>query len=532
MHATAATLALYTVGECRITIAAAGRSHTLTPARDRLFTLALLLAAEPGRPLPRARTAAWLWPRLAPAAARHALRQLAYRLRLLGAPLTGDEATVWLPADHVLPPDPAALAHTPLSAHCLPGWSPAQPALAAWADEYRDQTEATTRDWLARALQATANAPEVRARLAARLFELDPYHPLARPASSSPLRVRDARSPDQIPLVGRETVLATLRTHAADALAGHATAVALAADPGAGTTHLLREFAAAAQALGLSPLRATPAPVSRTFTGALAATVRALLDRPGALGCATSTLRILRRFTAAPLDPGGDTPRRRLGAAIAELARTVAAERPLLLVIDVPCTTAPERALAAAVARDLAGSAALAVFVTPTPAPDTPPLPSSAFHIVPLRPLEPADAARLATAAAHALGHPLGRDDLAWCVAVARGRPGDLIALAQACARAPGTRELPPSVAARLRHAVTTLPERTRAVATLHAQLGERATAEALAATLGRPHTAVEAALRTLERAGLPTLAPRNAPPSHRRAAARAFNVAAAAALA
>ena len=534
MHATA-TLALHTIGECRITLAHAGRTHTLTPASDRLFTLALLLAAEPGRPHPRARTAAWLWPGLAPAAARHALRQLAYRLRQLGAALTGDEASLWLPAAHVLPPDPAALAdapeHAPHSARCLPAWCPTGPALAAWVDEYRERTEAATRDWLAHALRAAPDTPGVRARLAATLYELDPYHPLARPANSAPSRVHEPRAPDRLPLVGRDAVLSAFRAHAADARAGRSTAIALAAAPGTGVTRLLDEFTAIARTLGLLALPATPAAAPGTFTSALAAAVRALLDRPGALGCTASTLRTLRRFAATPLDPAGDTPRRRLGAAIAELARTVAAERPLLLARNVPCTTAPERALATAIARDLAGSAALAVFVTPAHALGSPPLAGPAVATIPLRPLEPADATHLATTAAHILGRPLGRDDLAWCVATARGRPGELIALAQACAGRPGTRELPPPIAARLRDAVTALPARTRAVASLHAQLGDHATAEALAATLGRPRPAVDAALRTLERAGLPTLAPRNAPPSHRRAAARAFNAAAAAAL-
>lgn len=529
--AAAATVVLHTLGECRITVHLPDRAATLTPASDRLFTLALLLAAEPGRPLPRARAAAWLWPDLPAPAARHALRQLVYRLRQLGVPLDSNPADLTLLAQHVGSPDAVQPDAPPRLGRCLPNWDAPSGALADWADRYRAQTEAAARTRLARALEAAPATYGDRARLAAALLDLDPHHPLARAALPRPACVRETpRTPDTLPCIGRDGVLATLRAYANDALAGHAPALALAAPPGVGATRVLLEFSALARPLGFATLP-LGAPGTHDFTAALAAAIRALLERPGSLGCTAHALRTLRRFVASPPLPAGDVPLRRLGAAIAELARTVAAERPLLLTVDARCTTAPERALAAAIARDLTGSAALTLFLAPALGTADPPLPRNAFHLVPLSPLDPADATRLAAAAARASAHTLRRDDLTWCVRTARGRPGDLIALATACAHHPGTRELPATVAARFRDALTIVPQRARDLATLHAQLGDHATPDALAQALGRRRPAVDAALRTLERAGLPPLAPPTAPPPHRRAATRAFNLAVRAAL-
>ncbi|HEY0778257.1 MAG TPA: hypothetical protein VGD56_09850, partial [Gemmatirosa sp.] len=267
----------------------------------------------------------------------------------------------------------------------------------------------------------------------------------------------------------------------------------------------IAELARAAHTLGFSPLpdAADSAPAT-SVARALASAARALLDRPGALGASPDALRVVRRFAATALLPTGDTTVRRLGAALADLARAVAAETPLFLGVDARCVTAAERALAAAFARTLDGAPVLAAFTALPATPSTFAALSAAADIVPIPPLTDQDAATLATHAARARGRSLDADDVAWCTTVARGRPGDVIALADHCAARPATRTVPAPIAARLRDHVAALPLRTRQVAALCALLGDTDVADRAARALDRPRTAVDAALFQLRRADLP----------------------------
>lgn len=518
-----AVVTLHTVGECRIVVAHAAGTTALTPASDRLFTLTLLLAAEAGRPVPRARIAAWLWPGLSATAARHALRQLLYRLRRLGVTVDGDDAHLALASRFVTRPTAARDGGTPPTGCCLPGWDPPGEALGAWVDRYRATVDGATRTALARALEDAHAANRDAVVLAAALLELDPRHPLARATLPRPRAVRETPSPaPTLPCIGRTEVLHTLYDRTAAARDGHGATVVLAAAPGAGASRLLGELTVTARELGVAVAAAPdPSATPGNLARALAAIVRTLLDRPGALGCSPDTLRALRRFTASPVLPTGDATVRRLGAAIAELARAIAGERPLLLAVDAPCGTPEERALAAAIARAIDGAAVLAVFVAPLgPAPLGPfGILGSAAHIATLPPLADADAASLAIATLRARGSPPCPNDVAWCVAMARGRPGDVIALANACAARPGTRELPTPIATRLRDHVAALSPRTRQVAALRALLGDIATPDVISRTLGRQRAAVHAALAELRRAGLAGAPHDHAHPPHADAA-------------
>ncbi len=553
----AGRVTLHTLGECRVAVQRDGRTTTLTPASDRLFTLALLLAAEPGRPLPRARAAAWLWPDVPRADALHALRQLVYRLRRLGAPVDGGDAHLVLAPQYVTPDGtPDAL---PPTSRCLPDWRPAGDALEEWVDRYRARTEAGARAALVRALEDARDEDRDRAAIAASLLEIDPHSPLGR-AALPHVAVHERPAPaHDLPFVGRDALIAAVRAHAAAARQGRGTTLALTAAPGAGATRTLAELASVARAHGLQTLPrpatppdpadgpvpdATPDAASNVppnaalhgpstarpnshpdaapdFAGALATAVLALLDRPGALGASPAAHRTLRRLTATRTLPAGHALLRRLGAAVAELARAVAAERPLLLLVATPCITSADRLVASAVARDLRHSATLAAFVVPadTARADSAPL-GPAAHAFPLAPLDPNDAARLATRAARARGHSLSAADLAWCVAIASGRPADAISLAHRCATAPGSRALPPSIAYALHDRLSQLRPRTRAVAALGA-LVHPLTTEVIAHALGRHDMAVAAALADLRRAGLPTIVDPGAVPDTRRDPAR-----------
>lgn len=514
---TTARVTLHTVGECRIVVTRDDSATTLTPASDRLFTLALLLATEPGRPLSRAQLAAWLWPDLPASPARHALRQLAYRLRQLGVTVDGDADHLTLAPQSVAPPATTRADGTPRGGRCLPEWHPPGDALAAWVDRYRALIDGATRAALARALEDAHKANRDAFTLAAALLELDPRHPLARATLPRPAAVRERFSAPPLPCIGRDEVLRALHARATVARDGHGSTVVLAAAPSAGVTRLITELTITARELGVTA--APPSdPAAPTVAHALATTVRTLLDRPGALGCPPDTLRVLRRFVVAPALPTGNATVRRLGAAIADLARAVAAERPLLLAVDAPCRAEPERALAAAIARGTHGAAVLTVLHTPldfAPHHTAAPLGSlgAVADVIRIPALGTADATRLAAAAARAQGMTLSPDDLAWCTAMARGRPGDVIALARACAVHPGTRTLPPAIATRLRADVAALPHRTRQVAAFQLLLVDLATADTIAHTLGRRTAAVHAALAELRRANLPGPLGADSPP-------------------
>ena len=511
-------ISLHIVGEARIVVAHATRTAVLTPASDRLFTLALLLAADPGRPTPRARLTAWLWPDLPPSAARHALRQLLYRLRRLGVPVDGDPDHLSIDPRAVAPPDEPTLtcsAHAlPRTGRCLPGWDPPGTALRAWLDGYRATVESRARTALAHALddavaRAREPAPEQprdprydRTALAAALLELDPQHPLARATIPRPRVVRESPRAYPAPCIGRDPLLRALHARLAAAREGVGGVAVLAAPPRTGATRVLEELAHGARALGLAVAHvADELPTPRAFVYRLATTLRHLLERPGALGCGPHALRTVRQFTVSQMLPTGAATIRRLGAAIAELARSLSGERPLLVVVDAPCATPVERALVSAIARTITDATALAVFVAH---PTTGHTLRGVAHVVALHSLDADAADTLATTTARTFGASLTDDDRAWCTTMARGRPGDVIALARACARHPGTRALPPTIAAHLHDCVGTLPPRTRQVAALCALIGDTDTADRAAHALGRRPAAIQAALYELRRADVP----------------------------
>ncbi len=142
-------LTLRTFGECRIEVApdpAGGASRApvlvLAPSADRLFSLALLLAGEAGRPVARGRAAAWLWPELDAGGARRRLRQALYRLRAAGVPVEADGDHLELPRAAVAPTFAASPSAAELEAGwragtlrlgpCLAGWTPGAEAFAEW----------------------------------------------------------------------------------------------------------------------------------------------------------------------------------------------------------------------------------------------------------------------------------------------------------------------------------------------------------------------------------------------------------------
>jgi DNA-binding SARP family transcriptional activator len=283
-------LTLHTLGECRITLAPPARPPTtLDPAAGRLFALALVLAADGGRPRPRAEVAAWLWPELPPARARRRLRQALYRLRALGAPVAADADHLYLPRAAVAPtfaarPTPAALcpadpAATPRLGRCLPGWTPAGDALRDWADAYRDRIEAAARAALTAALAHAApvnGGDDAHCGLAHALVALDPAHPIARRVAGGRAAPRAVHEPAPaaydalaapIPPDGDEA-LALLGARVAAARAGAGGLVVLAGPPDAPVSALLAAFADRVDGARVAYVDAAPHAVGPRASGA------------------------------------------------------------------------------------------------------------------------------------------------------------------------------------------------------------------------------------------------------------------------
>jgi len=344
-------LTLHTLGECRIAVApgAAGPAHDLAPDTDRLFSLALLLAGERGRLVPRGQVAEWLWPGLGAPGGRRRLRQALYRLRASGVPVAAAADHLCLARDAVATtfaarPGGAALRSgwrdgSLRLGRCLPGWAPAGEEFRAWVDDYRARTEGAARAALADALRsARAGGDGPPADVVARaLVELDPEHPEAR-------RLAD-EGPDGRRAAGDAEFgvwLGVLDTRLAAARAGAGGLVVLAGPPGGATSELLGEVARRSAAARVLWIDAAGDGAAAVLPLALA---RALLACPGARGAPPAAVAALRAALHAADAPGATaaascapplasvwTPR--LTACLGALGAAVAAGGPLVVCVD------------------------------------------------------------------------------------------------------------------------------------------------------------------------------------------------------
>src|SRR4051812_17792975 len=90
-------IVLHTLGAAEIAVG----DVRLKPTSTKKFALLLHLAAECGRRVPRSSLQDLLFPEQPDRNARHALRELIYQLRQVGAPLETDKDSVWLSAEAV-----------------------------------------------------------------------------------------------------------------------------------------------------------------------------------------------------------------------------------------------------------------------------------------------------------------------------------------------------------------------------------------------------------------------------------------------
>jgi DNA-binding SARP family transcriptional activator/tetratricopeptide (TPR) repeat protein len=370
----------------------------ITPDSTMMFALALFLSVSAGQRVPRSRLLNLFWPETSDNSRRHALRQLIYRLRRTGFPLSldgeellVDEAAVESDVRRVLGAtwaDDASDAEVAAAGNFLPAYAPPMPELyRAWLDELRSlvasqyrrallrQIESARRDgrWhdvneCARrclavdplneeATLAHAEAIAMSGSKTQALKIIDQYldelgdrdRVIGLPAKVLRRRVsesvpdRTRAEPEVVPLIGREREVAQMVDALSGTLSGRGAALFIVGAAGIGKTRLGQELLATAAMRGWRTLgaRLQPSDAQRPL-GLFVDLFAALLQLPGALGCSPDSLAQLRLLTEHQVRADGGTQRsqeaeavqERLRIAAADLLESIVSEGPLVLSID------------------------------------------------------------------------------------------------------------------------------------------------------------------------------------------------------
>lgn len=476
---TVSTVLLRIVGECIIQVG----TRRVDPGAPFLFALLLYLGAERGRRIPRKELIELLFPKERDAsAAAHNLRQLLYRLRRVGVPLSLAEHAVALENAHVRSSivellDDAAVGRLQLvesSCVVLPHYEPPPSThLAEWVDALRDRIHTSIRRQLTLSLEEARRKADWRLleSIARRLLEIDPLSEtatlglaeaiartgskaiavglleqyerdlgtsgaaLALPAQllkrriSSSVRGASHLDTTVLPLLGRNEEMAELATTWTRARNGHFLSLCVTGEKSVGKTRLVEEFAAMVQMDGTGSIVAVrPTPGDRERPLALFADLsRQLLSLPGAAGCDPHSLPVLRRLS------GASTPRGAVGGehnhasyddaavrrAVCDLIGSVSEERPLLCVVDnADDLDDASRALLTAAQERLPHHRILFLLCSQRWVAGM-----TSLH---LHPLATPDITELLRLVVLRTGMRLGEREGAWCIDTAAGNPGHL----------------------------------------------------------------------------------------------------------
>lgn len=373
-------------------------SNRIAPDSSMLFALALFLSVSAGQRIQRSRLLDLLWPESNEISRRHALRQLLYRLRRSGFPLSLDGEELLVSEDVVESdlrgvltsswPDEASSEAVDAAATVLPGYDPPESEYyREWIDELRSrvssqyrrallhQIDAARRDgrWhdvdkSARHCLATdplneeatlahAEAVAMSGSKTQALQIIDHYlHELGdrdrviglpakvlrrRVSESSPIRSRG--EPDSVPLIGREREVARLVDTLTATLSGRGSAVFIEGAAGIGKSRLAHELQTIATMRGWRTvcIRLQPSDAQRPL-GLFVDLFGRLIELPGALGCSPASLSQLKLLTqhdvlaAAELHRSqeAEAVQDRLRTAGADLMESVVSEGPLVILVD------------------------------------------------------------------------------------------------------------------------------------------------------------------------------------------------------
>lgn len=385
-------IVLHTLGDCAIELA----DKCLAPDSEVLFSLLTYLIVERGRPISRSVLLEFFWENEEETRARHCLRQSIYKLRQMRIPIEtrNDRYLLGKTTAQVDFEQPTvaqvvlAKERDPMPVAIMPGFSPrASAVFQAWLDGVRDAGTAIVRRVLLSAISSERleNRWYVAERLAKQYLTIDPLneeahltlaealalrgckseaiqllssysndvgqwgHELRIPAAILRRRISESATFDRVsppcatPLVGRDVALAMLHQLARRAASGAGQTCFIYGDAGIGKTRLAHEFGSITALKGYRIVRvgcrATAASRALSVFMELAPQ---LLRLPGALGCAPEDLALVRRLaqhtpeSPAPNDKhlDAETLHARLRAAIIDLVDCIAAERPLVIVVE------------------------------------------------------------------------------------------------------------------------------------------------------------------------------------------------------
>lgn len=362
----------------------------------RTFAVALYLSIERGRPINRAAAQTVLFGDQAAANAAHSIRQYVYRLRQMGFPIEARRHDLLLPADAVAIDLDVALTSRSLSRDqvqsirrgVLPEFAvTGLPLFADWLDAYRARAERDLQRAVLRDLACARDAGDwtEAEQLARTCLALDPLNEVAtlglaealalsgskaaaiktldayasevalagadlripanvlrrRIAERLPERPRASRG--ELPFVGRQDEMRLLVNGLRRVRTGDGQCVLVHGEPGIGKTRLASEFSNVAILEGARIARVAVQPHdAHRPLAAFEDLVPSLLQMPGALGCSPASMQALRQLTGREVASDttafealdSDTRYHRTTTAIHDLIEAIAAECPLLIVVE------------------------------------------------------------------------------------------------------------------------------------------------------------------------------------------------------
>jgi DNA-binding SARP family transcriptional activator len=550
------TVLLRIVGECIVQIGA----RRVEPGAPFLFALLLYLGAERGRRIPRKELIEVLFPEERNArAAAHNLRQLLYRLRRFGVPLSLAEHAVALEPIHVRSTvdellDSAALGRLQaLQSSCivLPHYEPPPSTqLSEWVDGLRDRVHTSIRRQLTLSLEDARRRADWRLleSIARRLLEIDPLSEtatlglaeaiartgskaiavglleryerdlgtsgvtLALPAQllkrriSSSVRSAGDLDTTSLPLLGRNEEMAELATMWARARAGHFLTARVTGEKSIGKTRLVEEFAAMVEMDGSGSIVVVrPTPGDRERPLALFADLsRQLLGLPGAAGCDPHSLPFLRRLSGASTPRGAVVGEHNqapyedasVRRAVGDLVGSVSEERPLLCVVDnADHLDDASRALLRVTQEQLPNHRILFLLCTQRW--------DAGMASLRLHPLPTSDIKELLRVLVLRSGVQLGERESAWCLDTAAGNPGHLELLVRHASHAWAPEAIPADLVALVDQRIAELSAEARYALQAVAIAGDTLTPMGIEAVTGLGPYELLDALNELDRSSL-----------------------------
>lgn len=369
----------------------------LTPRSPQLFALLLFLAIEHQRDVPRAELLELLYPDGDSIEFSHRLRQLLYKLKSMGAPLTLGDGMVRVDGGQVVNDVARLLSggwelrkeRLARSFEVLPHYlPPAGTPLIEWVDEFRDRTHNSLRQQLTGDFDIARRKADWRylEALARRTLELDPLNEtailglaeataragskvlavsmlaayraelgeeragLALPASLLEKRINASRERtlsmkrEPLPFLGRERELETLLSRWETARRGGAHALWLTGNKSIGKTRLAEELVANVLIGGASRVvtfAMSPVDADRPLS-LFAALANRFSSLPGAAACDPLSLQALGKLSGSISIPSAVNPENTnstysdaaIRNAICDLVGCVTDELSVLVVVD------------------------------------------------------------------------------------------------------------------------------------------------------------------------------------------------------